>query len=82
MPIPKPLSKSASKGKKQKRMASVMHDLKHGPHHAERTRAQEIAIAMKSSGESNKKAAPKKKKATAYVAERKSGRRPRNIGRS
>lgn len=27
--------------------AEVFHDLKHGPHHKDRTREQEIAIAMK-----------------------------------
>lgn len=31
-------------------MAAAMHDLKHGPHHKDRTRKQEIAIAEKYSG--------------------------------
>jgi|HubBroStandDraft_3_1064219.scaffolds.fasta_scaffold3794784_1 hypothetical protein len=28
-------------------MQSAMHDLKHGPHHKDRTHKQEVAIAMK-----------------------------------
>lgn len=28
-------------------MQAAMHDLKHGPHHKDRTHKQEIAIAMK-----------------------------------
>lgn len=60
MPLPAPLPKKASKGAKKKRMTEVMHDLKHGPHHKDRTRAQEIAIAMKSSGQSKRKKAKKK----------------------
>lgn len=31
-------------------MASAMHDLKHGPHHKDRTHKQEVAIAMKYAG--------------------------------
>lgn len=31
-------------------MGQAMHDLKHGPHHKDRTRPQEIAIAEKYSG--------------------------------
>jgi hypothetical protein len=50
MPLPKPLSPKASKKAKQKRMGDVMHDLKHGPHHKDRTRKQEVAIAMKEAG--------------------------------
>jgi hypothetical protein len=55
MPLPKPLKKGASKGKKQEVVAETMHDLKHGPHHKDRTRKQEIAIAMKQSGQAKKK---------------------------
>lgn len=33
--------------KKGMSMDSAMHDLKHGPHHKDRTHKQEIAIAMK-----------------------------------
>jgi hypothetical protein len=54
MPVPKPLPKKASATKKKARMTSVMHELKHGPHHKDRTRAQEIAIAMKSAGTATK----------------------------
>lgn len=54
MPLPKPLSSRASKNKKKKRMQAVMHDLKHGPHHKDRTRKQEIAIGLKESGQSKK----------------------------
>lgn len=31
-------------------MGAALHDLKHGPHHKDRTRSQEIAIAEKYSG--------------------------------
>lgn len=55
MPLPKPLKSGASKKKKQSRVAEVMHDLKHGPHHKDRTRKQEIAIAMKESGQSRRR---------------------------
>jgi hypothetical protein len=52
MPLPPKLSKKASKGKKKAVMAETMHDLKHGPHHGDRTHAQEVAIGMKQSGQS------------------------------
>lgn len=38
-----------------------MHDLKHGPHHKDRTHKQEVAIAMKLSGQEKKKRAKKAK---------------------
>jgi hypothetical protein len=60
MPLPKPLKKGAPRAKKQKVIAATMHDLKHGKHHGDRTRAQEIAIAEKQAGNSRK--APAKKK--------------------
>jgi hypothetical protein len=41
--------------KKGMSMQSAMHDLKHGPHHGERTHKQEIAIAMKYAGKRKKK---------------------------
>jgi hypothetical protein len=42
-------------------MANVMHDLKGGKHHGQRTRKQEIAIALKSAGMSknDKRVAPR-----------------------
>jgi hypothetical protein len=55
VPLPKKLAKGASKKKKQEVVAETMHDLKHGPHHKDRTRAQEIAIALKQSGQAKKK---------------------------
>lgn len=62
MPLPKALKKSAPKAKKEKVVAETMHDLKAGPHHKDRTHKQEVAIAMKQSGQSRggKKAAKKK----------------------
>lgn len=36
-----------------------MHDLKHGPHHKDRTHKQEVAIAMKQSGQARDKAPDK-----------------------
>ena len=60
MPLPKPLKRGASKARKQSVISETMHDLKHGPHHGERTRAQEIAIAEKQAG--NSKPAKKVKK--------------------
>lgn len=54
MPLPKPLKRGASKKAKQSRISAVMHDLKHGPHHKDRTRAQEIAIAEKEAGNSRR----------------------------
>lgn len=59
MPLPKPLKRGASKKAKQKRIGAVMHDLKHGPHHKDRTRAQEIAIAEKEAG--NSRRSPRKR---------------------
>jgi hypothetical protein len=58
MPLPKALKKGASKKKKQAVIGATMHDLKHGPHHKDRTHVQEIAIAEKQAGNSK----PKKKK--------------------
>jgi hypothetical protein len=55
MPLPKPLKKGASKKKKQDVVGETMHDLKHGPHHKDRTHKQEVAIAMKQSGQAKKK---------------------------
>jgi hypothetical protein len=55
MPLPKALKKGASKKKKQAVIGATMHDLKHGPGHSKRTRAQEIAIAEKQAGNSKKK---------------------------
>ena len=52
MPLPKPLAPGASKAKKQSVIGATMHDLKNGPHHGARTRAQEIAIAEKQAGNS------------------------------
>lgn len=60
MPFPKALKKSAPKGDKKKRMAADMHDLKHGPHHKDRTHKQEVAIGLKNSGASKFKG-PKNK---------------------
>jgi hypothetical protein len=54
IPLPRPLKRGASKARKKKVVTETMHDLKHGPHHKERTRKQEIAIAMKQSGQSRK----------------------------
>ena len=54
MPLPKPLKRNASKAQKEKVVEETMHDLKHGPHHQDRTHKQEIAIAMKQAGESKK----------------------------
>ena len=52
MPLPKALKPSASKAKKKAIVKATMHDLKHGPHHKDRTHRQEVAIAMKQSGQS------------------------------
>lgn len=61
MPLPKALPRSASKRKKRQRMNDVMHDLKQGPHHSERTHQQEIAIGIKESGMSRTKKRSKKR---------------------
>jgi hypothetical protein len=61
VPLPAPLKKGASKKRKKKVVADTLHDLKEGPHHKDRTRNQEIAIAMKQSGQSRKKTPAKKK---------------------
>jgi len=55
MPFPKPLKRNASKAEQKKVVAETMHDLKHGPHHKDRTHKQEIAIALKQAGESKTK---------------------------
>lgn len=34
--------------------ATIMHDLKHGPHHKDRTHKQEVAIMMKYRGKKRK----------------------------
>lgn len=60
MPLPAPLKSGASKKKKRQRVKAVMHDLKHGPHHKDRTHKQEVAIAMKEAGMSKRS---KKKRA-------------------
>jgi hypothetical protein len=73
MPLPKKLAKGASKSKKQEVISKTMSDLKHGPHHKDRTRKQEIAIAEKQAGNSR----PKKKKSKKPHG----SRRPRNQGR-
>jgi hypothetical protein len=64
MPLPKKLAKNASKKEKQNVIAETMSDLKHGPHHKDRTRTQEIAIAEKQAGNSRKKASGGSKKST------------------
>ena len=68
-----------------------MHDLKAGPHHKDRTHKQEVAIAMKQSGQARKKKAPAKPKVTrkGQAAKKKAAakktphgsKRPRNKGR-
>ena len=72
MPLPKPLKRSASKRSKNKRIGEVMHDLKHGPHHKERTRSQEIAIAEKYAG--NERKGKRKAKRTARRPARRKSR--------
>jgi len=64
MPVPKPLPKKASKGAKANRMGDVMHELKQGPHHKERSHKQEVAIAMKSAGTATKGKTKMKKSAS------------------
>jgi hypothetical protein len=73
MPLPKPLKRGASKARKKKVVAETMHDLKHGPHHGQRTHKQEVAIAMKQSGQSRKRRGTKLQH---------SSKRPRNKGRA
>ena len=63
MPLPAPLRKGASRRARRKRFGEVMHDLKHGPHHGERTRAQEEAVAFKYSDEGRKSKRKVKRKA-------------------
>lgn len=70
MPLPKALKPGASKKKKKKVVAETMHDLKHGPHHKDRTHEQEVAIAMKQSGQARK---PAKKKAGTTKKKKKLG---------
>ena len=76
MPVPKPLKRTASKKRKRKRMTQVMHDLKRGEHHGERTRAQEIAIGLKSAG-MNRTAKRKSKRSGKKKTSRKVKRRSR-----
>jgi hypothetical protein len=59
MPLPKKLPAGASKAKKQAVIGKTMSDLQHGPHHGDRTRAQEIAISEKQAG--NSRGSSKKK---------------------
>lgn len=69
MPLPKPLTRRASKKAKRKRVGDVMSELKHGPVKAPSRKAtsgkqrqkQNIAIALKSAGMSRKRPAKKKK---------------------
>jgi hypothetical protein len=78
MPLPKTLPKSAPKKKKKAVAAKVFHELKHSPVEAPSRKAtsgvqrqkQNIAIALKKSGQSKDKPATGKRK------------RPRNKGRS
>jgi hypothetical protein len=60
VPLPKKLKPGASKAKKKAVVEATMHDLKHGPHHKDRTHKQEVAIALKQSGQSRAKKAKKK----------------------
>jgi hypothetical protein len=81
MPLPKPLKKGASKTKKEAVVKETMHDLKKGPHHKDRTHKQEVAIAMKESGQSKKE--PKETLQEAKVRiDKAQHRRKRRIGRS
>lgn len=78
MPLPKTLPKSAPKKKKKAVMGKVMSELKHAPVEAPSRKAtsgtqrhkQDVAIALKKSGQSKDKPAGRKRK------------RPRNKGRS
>ena len=54
MPLPRALKKRAPKAKKKEVMAETMHDLKHGPHHKDRTHSQEVAIGLKQAALSNR----------------------------
>lgn len=74
MPLPAALKKTAPKAKKKAVMSKTMADLKAGPHHGQRTPKQEVAIALKQSGQSSKPAADK--------PNGRKRKRPRNKGRS
>lgn len=60
MPLPKPLKKNAPKSAKKKVVAETMHDLKGGEHHKDRTHKQEVAIAMKQSGQAKEQKSSRK----------------------
>lgn len=79
MPLPKPLKPGASKKRKAAVVAQTMHDLKHGPHHKDRSHAQEVAIAMKQSGQSRGKKSAERKAVT--KAKKDANRMTRNKGR-
>lgn len=85
MPLPKKLKRGASKKAKKRVVKATLHDLKHGPHHKDRTHKQEVAIAMKQSGQSRRKSSPGSKArnaATKPVPKRKpQNRKSRNKGR-
>jgi hypothetical protein len=49
------------------RFESVLHDLKRGPHHKDRTRAQELAIAYKVSRKGKKSKKKYRKRAAKRV---------------
>lgn len=84
MPLPEPLKKKAPKAKKKEVMAETMHDLKHGPHHKDRSHKQEVAIGMKQAGMAKGK--PEKKGSAIMAFKKKSAkdanRLKRNKGRS
>jgi hypothetical protein len=82
MPLPEQLKKGAPKKKKEAVVKATMHDLKHGPHHKDRTHKQEVAIAMKQSGQSKKKADSKFVAKFQKKSNKDAHRRKRNIGRS
>jgi hypothetical protein len=72
MPLPKKLKKDAPKSKKSEVVKDTMHDLKHGPRHKDRTHKQEVAIAMKQSGQAK---SPRERQAE------KANKKVRNKGR-
>jgi hypothetical protein len=82
MPLPEKLKKGASKSKKKKVVAETMHDLKHGPHHKDRTHRQEVAIAIKQSGQARTKESTKHApKGASGKPGRDGDRKKRNKGR-
>lgn len=82
MPLPTPLPRKASKAKKKKVVAETMHDLKHGPHHKDRTHKQEVAISLKQAGLSKSKKGKAKSAPKMAIKKNDGNRRPRNKGRS